>query len=93
MRGAVLDAAGDQRVEGLTCGAYHEKIAEVLIEDVLGRHPGVDAAEHHSERVLAAGDSTSPVGGRIAVKWFTANPSFVSGHEPGERQTRLGWIV
>ena len=39
----------------MTGGAHHEHVAQALIEDDLGGHPAVGAAEHHRGRLLLFG--------------------------------------
>ena len=37
--------------------AHHEHVAQALIENDLGRHPAVGAAEHHGDGFLRGGQA------------------------------------
>ena len=52
-RGGELDAADLRRRDDVAGDADHEQVAEALVEDDLGGHPRVGAAEDDGERLLA----------------------------------------
>src|SRR6476661_6958061 len=52
----VLDRSEHRRIDDVACGAHHEHVTEALVEDDLGGHPAVGAAEEHRGRLLPLGE-------------------------------------
>jgi hypothetical protein len=59
-RHRVLDGTQHRRIDGLPSGANHEHVAEALVEDQLGGHPAVRAAQYRRDWLLA-GSQAGPV--------------------------------
>ena len=64
----VLDAAQHERVDGRVAGdAHDEEVAQAGVEDHVGGHPRIGAADDHRPRLLTGGEFA-----RRSVPW----PSF-----------------
>ena len=48
----IFDGAENMLVDDVACVADDEQISKFLVEDDLGRHAAVRAAEHHGEGML-----------------------------------------
>ena len=73
---AELERAEDAGVDDVAGGAHDEEVAEALVEDDLGGHPRVGAAEEDRERVLLGRDPVPEVHVLVRV-------GALVGHEPG----------
>ena len=73
--GRELDAADLRRRDDVAGDADDEQVAEPLIEDDLGRHARVGAAEHDRERLLPLGELVAPRGADLRA-------ALAIGHEP-----------
>ena len=73
---AELERAEHAGVDDVAGGADDEQVAEALVEDDLGGHPRVGAAEEDRERVLLGGDPVPEVHVLVRVGPLV-------GHEPG----------
>ena len=56
-RNGELDRTQHRGVDHVTGGANHEHVAQALVEDELGGHPAVAAAEQRDGRFLAVGQA------------------------------------
>ena len=72
--GGKLDAADLRRGDDVARNADDKQVAEALVEDDLGRHPGVGASEDDSERFLA--------GGELVTALRAGQRCRGSGHQP-----------
>ena len=84
--GAVFEARHHRLVHHLTGGAHHEQLAEAGVEDVLGRHARVDAAEDRGVRELAAAGQTD-LPQLVALERASPGEALVAGLQ--QRQCRI----
>ena len=78
-RHRVLDRAEHGRVDDVARGAHHEHVTQALVEDDLGSHPAVGAAEHHCGGLLPVGESGPVLDALAGMRgWPATNRSLPS---------------
>src|SRR5699024_10564439 len=81
-----------RRVDDMACGAHHEHIAETLIEDDLGGHSAIAAAEHDRGGRLRVGQFGSMLDTLAGMLGRTGDESLVTLFEcfPGGYRSCAG---
>jgi hypothetical protein len=72
MSDGVLDAPDDIGINYTPGHPNDEQVDETLVENQLGRHPGVDASEDRGKRLLVANQLLKPVGALMRMSGLAA---------------------